>query len=588
MSRNKVETYEVNYELDKKKLEKCGKTEKFNLVFLLIISVIFLFSGCATGQLYFKKAEDLNRENKIIESIEYYMKAVRKNPDEARYRLKLMEILIEGSNYYYRLALEHKEKKNYQLAVIELNKALEYNPSNNMAKLEKRELLKKLSGDSRKVEKTWIEKIKDRTALSRKQLFPSDKELVTLNFSKDVPQREIFKTIAKMQNINILFDSNFKNSKMKIKMTDVSLYKAFERICSLKNLFYKVLDKKTILIIPDTKAKRKVYMDQIIKSFYLSNIESDECMKLITKITRVKNIVSNKHQNTLTVRDIPHRVALVEKLIHFFDKKKAEVLIKIDIMEVNKDRLKEYGIELSQYQIGQSIATGTDSSVISGNRLSYLDSSDLSFTIPTILYKMLENDTNSKVIASPQVRGEDKEKISIRIGDKVPVIRTSFVPTSQGSQNNQPITSFDLQEVGIDISIIPHVHHNGDISLELDFKLTFITSPGTTTLPPTIGNRSVKTKLRLRDGETGIMAGLLRDSERNSVKGFPGIVKIPILRDIFSSNRKQISQTDIIIRVTPYIVRMPDIDEEELYPIESGTESNIRLVNRNQNEEMEK
>jgi general secretion pathway protein D len=556
------------------------KIKRLTIIFFITI----LLASCSTGKLYFKKAEDLNRDDKIIESIEYYMKAVRKNPEEARYRLKLMEVLIEGANYYYRLAMEYKDKKNYQLAIIELNKALEYNPSNNMAKLEKRELLKKLSGDSKKIEKTWIEKIKERTALSRKQLFPSDKELVTLNFNKDVPLREIFKTIAKMQNINILFDSNFKNSKMKIKMTDVSLYKAFERICSLKNLFYKVLDKKTILIIPDTKTKRKLYMEQIIKSFYLSNIKSDECMKLITKITRIKNIVSNKHLNTLTVRDIPHRVALVEKLIHFFDKKKSEVLIKIDIMEVNKDRLKEYGIELSQYQFGQSVNSGTDTSSISGNRLSYLDSSDLSYTIPTILYKMLENDTNSKVIARPQVRGEDGEKIIIKLGDKVPVPRTSFVPYSQGGQNSQPITSFDLQEVGIDISIIPHVHHNADISLELDFKLTFITSPGTTTLPPTIGNRSVKTKLRLKDGETGIMAGLLRDSERNSVKGFPGIASIPILRDIFSSNRKQIAQTDIIIRVTPYIMRMPDIDEKELYPIESGTETNIRLVNKKENE----
>lgn len=143
--------------------------------------------------------------------------------------------------------------------------------------------------------------------------------------------------------------------------------------------------------------------------------------------------------------------------------------------------------------------------------------------------------------------------------------------------DQQPITSYDLQDVGIEIAITPHVHHNGEISLELDFKLTFITSPGTTTIPPTIGNRSVKTRIRLKDGETGIMAGLLRDAERRSKKGFPGLNRLPVLGALFSSNRAQVEQTDIILRVTPYIIRMPDISEEDLSPIESGTEDNVRL-----------
>jgi general secretion pathway protein D len=189
----------------------------------------------------------------------------------------------------------------------------------------------------------------------------------------------------------------------------------------------------------------------------------------------------------------------------------------------------------------------------------------------------LESDSDSKVIARPQVRGEDGEKIVIKLGDKVPFPRTSFVPFATGGVEQQPITSYDLQDVGIEITITPYVHHNAEVGLELDFKLTFITSPGTTTLPPTIGNRSVKTRIRLRDGETGIMAGLLRDAERRSKKGFPGLIRLPVLGEIFSSNRRQVTQTDIILRVTPYIIRMPDIREEDLSPIESGTEDNVRL-----------
>ncbi len=443
--------------------------------------------------------------------------------------------------------------------------------------MEKKILLKLVSGEERINEKTWIEKIKDKTALSRSLLAKADEEKISLKFSKKVSLEDVFKTLSNVANIDIIFDPAFKSSKMAITLNDVTLTRALERICLLKNLFYKLLDRKTIIIIPDTAAKRKTYDEQIIKNYYLSNMKAGDCVKLITRICKVTNVTADDYHNTITIRETPEKVALLEKLIRFYDKRKAEVLVKVDIMEANKDRLSEYGVEFSQYQIGQSITAGSDNSGIKGSRFYYLDSSDFIYTVPTVVYKLLESDSNSKVIARPQVRGEDGRKITINLGDKVPFPRTSFVPFSTGGLEQQPITSYDLQDVGIEITITPHVHHNGEISLELDFKLTFITSPGTSTLPPTIGNRSVKTRIRLKDGETGIMAGLLRDSERRSKKGFPGLNRVPILGDIFSSNRKQVAQTDIILRVTPYIIRMPDIQEEDLSPIESGTENNIRL-----------
>lgn len=543
-----------------------------------VLAALAIFStGCATGKMKFKKAEELRKEEKYKEAVDYYMKAVRLKPDEARYRLKLMESMIEASNYFYRLALEHKNQKNFQLALLELNKALEYNPSNNLANLEKRELLKLASGQPTESEKTWIEELKEKTALSHSPLGKTDEEKINLKFSKEVPIENVFAALAKMADMNIIFDPGFKTGKLAITMDDVTLTQSLDRICLLKSLFYKLLDPKTIIIIPDTDAKRKAYDEQIIKNYYLSNIKADDCVKLITRIGKIKNITADPFQNTVTVRDTPDKVALVERLIRLYDKRKAEVLVKVDIMEVNKDRLAQYGTEFSQYQISQSLTTGSDKTGISGNRFYYLDASDFKFTIPMVIYTLLESDSDSRVIARPQVRGEDGEKIQIKLGDKVPFPRTSFVPFASGGLEQQPITSYDLQEVGIEITITPQVHHNGEIGLDLDFKLTFITSPGTSTMPPTIGNRSVKTRIRLKDGETGIMAGLLRDSERRSKKGFPGLNRLPILGTLLSSNLKQVNQTDIILRVTPYIIRMPDIQEEDLAPIESGVEDDVKL-----------
>jgi general secretion pathway protein D len=553
------------------------KKGSINLIVVLYLSLFFFAAACSTGRVSFRRAEDLKRSERYMEAIPKYMEAVRKNPEEARYRLKLMEAMVEASNHFFRAAMENKDQKNFQRALLELNRALEYNPSNHLAQMEKRKVLKLIQTDGNGDKQTWIEKVKEKTALKRRLLISPDNDNISLKFTKKVELAHVFKTLAKSAGINIIFDSSFKNSKFSIILEDISFVQALDRICMLKGLFYKVLDQKTLIIIPDTAAKRKVYDEQIIKNYYLSNMAADDCVKLISRITRINSMTADQNLNSITVRDVPEKVALVERMIQFYDKRKAEVLVKVDIMEVNKDRLQEYGAEFSQYQLGQSLTRTGDSGGVKGNRFHYLDSSDFLFSIPTVIYKFLESDSDSRVLARPQVRGEDGAKLDVNLGDKVPVPRTSFVPYNTGGPDQQPITSYDLQDVGIEIAIVPHVHHNGEISLELDFKLTFITSPGTNTVPPTIGNRSVKTKIRLKDGETGIMAGLLRDSERTSQKGIPGLKSVPIIGRLLSGNRRQVDQTDIILRVTPYIVRMPDIQEADLLPIESGTENNIRL-----------
>jgi general secretion pathway protein D len=538
---------------------------------------ILIMCGCATGGMSFRKAEQLRSEEKYPEAIENYIKAATRSPDEARFRLKLIEATIEASNYYYRQALQHIKEKKEQLALLELDKALEYNPANSLAKAEKKQLLKILALDEKQNEKTKIEELKDKTSIEKTTPVSGKEDKLSMKFDKEVDLDKIFKALGKINEINILFDPNFKNSKLAIALEEITFFQALDRICLMKELYYKVLDEKTILIIPDTEAKHKVYDEQIIKNFYLSNLNAEECVKLITRVCKVKNISADQIHNSITVRETADKVALVEKLINFYDKRKAEVMMQVEILEVNKDKLREYGLELSQYQISQGITTVGDAKTIKGNRFYYLDASDFNFTIPSILYKLLESDSDSKMMARPHVRGLDGGKVEIKLGDKVPVPRTTFMPFATGGVEQQPITSFDLQDVGIEITITPTIHHDAEITLELDFKLTFITSPGSTTIPPTIGNRSVKTTLRLKDGETGVMAGLLRDSERNSLKGFPFIAKIPILRDIFSSNMKQISQTDIILSITPHILRMPDITEEDLLPINSGTEDNVHL-----------
>jgi general secretion pathway protein D len=201
----------------------------------------------------------------------------------------------------------------------------------------------------------------------------------------------------------------------------------------------------------------------------------------------------------------------------------------------------------------------------------HTDTSDYLLTLPYVNYKLLKFDSQSRIKAKPQLRVVDQEEVKVRLGDKVPIPTTSFVPYNTGGPAQQPITSYQLQDIGININITPRLHHDGLITLEMKFELTFITSPGDGRVPPTIGNRSVETIIKLRDNETSILAGLLRDTERKSIRGFPFVSGVPLLKDIFSGNKNELDQTDIILTLTPRIIRFPDIDEEDLEFIWAGT-----------------
>jgi general secretion pathway protein D len=404
----------------------------------------------------------------------------------------------------------------------------------------------------------------------------------------EVDLKFLFKLLQKSSAIKFLYDESFQSKKVSIDLENVFFKDALEKILLQTKLFYKVIDSKTIIIVPDTPAKRREYDELAMQTFFMSNADPEQMQKIITAVTGCKSMAINPVLNTITVRDQPQKVAMVEKLLQIMDKPKAEVLIDVEIIEVNKSRMKEYGIELSQYNVLEAFSPSPLSSAASttttvapsfrGNNFRYVNSSDFVFQVPSISYKLLQNDSKSKIKAKPQLRVIDQETVKIRLGDKVPIATTTFVPNyGTGSLNQQPITSYQMQDIGINIELTPRVHHDGWISMKLEFELTFITSQGTSVLPPTIGNRSVKTIIRLQDNETSLLAGLLRDTERNTLRGFPGLSDLPILKHIFSSNKKEIDQTDIILTITPRIIKFPEIEESDLLTYWVGTEENIGL-----------
>jgi len=310
-------------------------------------------------------------------------------------------------------------------------------------------------------------------------------------------------------------------------------------------------------------------------------------------------------------------VQIFEKLIQQNDKPRAEIVVDVEIMEVNRQRVKQYGLNLSEYALGgifspevspagtASVTSGTTpaagggttttastsgrstppSGVVSPppfnlNTISRgITTADFYSAVPTAVVKFLESDTNTKLVAKPQLRGAEGTKLTLKVGDQIPIISTSYLPIAGGGAGVNPLSSYQYKDVGVNIDMTPRVTLEGDILLDVTIinnsRGSDVNIGGVNI--PSFGNREVTTRLRLRDGESNLLAGLLREDERRSLNGFPGAIHVPVLKQLFSNNDEQIAQTDIVMLLTPRIVRAPDITEADLRPIFIGSQQNLGL-----------
>lgn len=563
------------------------KREKRTRVLLLCL-VLAACSACA-GKTAFRRAETAFNRNEPDLAVQYYMRAVGHDPENVRYRFGLNRALIVASNSHLKRGDEYVASGEWRLALLEYQKSLDFNPESSETRKKKIWVVKRIEEENKKEKaKSEIEQLKERAeenVLPKTDLLLSDSTPFNIKLG-DVEMKTLFRFLQRQSGVKFLFDESFQSKRITVDMENVRFKEAVEKILLQTKCFYKIIDEKTVIIVPNTPAKRREYDEQVMRTFFLSNADAEAVQKNITAITGIKTVSINTARNSLTLRDTKERVDLAAKLLQSLDKPRAEVLVDVEITEVNRSRLKKYGIELSQYEVQETFAPGVtpksgESVLVRGNRFRSINSSDFLFSVPSLAYKLLQEDGTSKIKAKPQLRIMDQEKAKISLGDKVPIPTTTFVPnygqSTSTSLNQNPITSYQLQEVGISIEISPRIHHDGWITLQLDFQFTFITDPGSATVPPSLGNRSVSTLIRLRDNETGLLAGLLRDQERNTMRGFPGLSQLPILKHLFSSNEEDVDQTDIILTLTPRIIRFPEIDENDLATYWVGTEENLGL-----------
>lgn len=582
--------------------------------------IALLLASCASYNAY-QKAKTAEKAKDWDVAVVQYEKAVEIDPDNREYKLGLDRSRREASRAHFEKAKSMvaamkdatgaDQYRLAQLAATELQLTVKLDPTNQFAAVELAKVFQTISDFQRAAaERVSVEDVKKRaqsqiTKAQPPQLNPASNEPISLTFSRDTPVKDIYRALGNAFGINVLFDQAVKDDRITIELRDVTAQAALERVMQAANHFYKVLDEKTIIVIPDNPQARRDYEDLVIRTFYLSNGDAEQVTNVVRTMIEARNVFPLKALNAITIRDTADKVRIAEKIIEANDKAKAEVVVQVELVQLDLNRIREIGLAISGFKSGDTISSsatavpnivGPDGKLIpfTGGTLNDIANAvgslnalraNTTFTIPTATYSLLKTFGNSELLANPELRISEGEKATLHIGQRIPVPVTTisgYNPgTTTGGNAGQnltvPYTSFQYQDVGIKVAMEPRVHHNREVTLKLTVE---VSNQGASVKfagqeQPTFATRTIESTIRLKDGETNFLAGLIQSNKIKSATKTPLLGDLPFIGRLFTNERNDESRTDLVLTMTPHIIRIPDITEEDLAPMWVGTGNNL-------------
>ncbi|MFI5007269.1 MAG: secretin N-terminal domain-containing protein, partial [Solirubrobacterales bacterium] len=535
--------------------------------------------ACATSSA-FRAGEQAERRQDYDRAVVEYSKAVHEHPDDLTYRRGLERARLRASNEHTNTARRLTARGLYKEALDEYRLALDLTPGSPVLESEMKDLEERRQAGR----PPSLDEMKERTrerSLPGLSLGSAAREPLGLAL-RGVSLREAYQALGKAAGVNFVFDPQFQDQPISIDLRDVPFDQALNALGTTGRTFYRVVDAQIISVIPDTPTKRREFEQQVIKTLFLSNADLKETIDLLRVVLGARRVAAIPGSNALTINDTPDKVAAAERIVDIVDKRRAEVVVEVEILEVNRSKLKEYGIQITSGLEAQGIEGVAGAIFPDPTKKTYLGDNPYSkdnlvvSALPGVIYRLLQQDSSTRLLANPQIRSSEGQTAQARFGDQVPVPVTTFAPIAQGGVSQQPITSFDYKNVGVNIDITPRVHHDGDVSLQLKLDISAVGAPGYQGLP-TFNSRTLTSVIRLKDGETNILAGLIRDDERTSLTGLPGLASVPFLGRLFAKNRTENVQTDIVMTLTPHVVRRSELKEEDLRSFLVGGESSPLL-----------
>ncbi|HYX66328.1 MAG TPA: secretin N-terminal domain-containing protein, partial [Burkholderiales bacterium] len=388
---------------------------------------------------------------------------------------------------------------------------------------------------------------------------------ITMEF-RDAPLRQVFELISKQTGLNFIFDRDVPpDAKATVFVRDSSIDEVIRFVLVTNQLDRKVLNDNTVLIYPNTPAKSRDYKDLVMRSYYLTNADVKQTANMVRQLLKTRDLFIDEKLNLLVIRDTPEAIAVADKLIANQDKSEPEVMMEVEVLEVGENQLTQLGIEWpGRIAAGLQGAGGTPGQ-LTGHELTHMNSGLVQVTVsdPLIALNLRQQVGRTNVLANPRIRAKNREKAHIHIGDKVPVITTTAGATGFVSE------SVNYLDVGLKLDVEPNVYLDNEVGIKVGLEVSNVsgqvkTSSGTVAYQ--VGTRNTSTTLRLRDGETSVLAGLISNEDRRNSSQVPGIANLPVLGRLFQNKDDTANKTEVVLLITPHVIRniqRPDVRMEQ-------------------------
>ena len=566
---------------------------------LVLVTMAVLTVACASA---IRQAERQAAIGDWDTAVEYYQQALQDDPDRPEYRIALERGMINASRAHISAARAFEAQQELAAALREYRAAAEFDPSNGevvarAASLER--TIREQIDAARPPAPIEAMRAQARRETAPPLLDPASRDPLVFEF-RETSLEDLLNFIGDATGINVTFDEQFNDQEVSFRVDGMTLEETLDHILTTNQFFYKVLNPRTIIVVPETPQKRAQYDEQVIQTFYVSHADVQELSQLLSQIVRVPqmavqpSVIPNTVSNTITVRATAAVTAIIEQVIASNDKPAAEVIIDVEILEVNRERAQRYGLNLTDYAIGgifsPEVAPPNEAITPSGvsspppfnvNTISQgVSTADFYLGVPAAIVRFLETDSSTTLVAKPQLRGQEGQTMTLNLGEDIPVPTTSFTALAAGGATVNPLTSFGYRPVGVIVEMTPRVTYENEIILDLLVENSTLGAnievAGTSL--PTFGSRKVVTRLRLREGEQHLLAGLIREEDRTTLRGLAGTLRVPLLRTLFGDSDESVRQTDIVMLLTPRIVRTHELTQRDVSPIHIGTQTNFGLT----------
>jgi len=418
-----------------------------------------------------------------------------------------------------------------------------------------------------------IETVQARTNQPYPQLRSKLDRPVTLEF-RDANLKTIFEVLSQVAGLNFIFDKDLRpDMKATIFVREVRIEDAVALLLEQNQLRQKIVNDNTLLIYPDSPQKTKDYQELVMRTFYLTSIDANTAMNMVKTMLKTRDVFVDERLNTMTLRDTPDAIRMAEKLLQSQDQSNPEVVLEVEVMEVARSRILELGMQWPN-TFGVLNEDGTGVTVL--NQLRGINSGRITVS-PSPQAKINAQDNDINTLASPVIRVSNREQARIHIGQRVPIISATSVPSTQGPVITESVTYLD---VGLKLEVQPVVHLNNEVAIKIGLEVSNATPLEPTrqgTIPVQVDTRNAQTTLRLHDGETQILAGLMRNDHGASGNKIPGLGDIPGLGRLFGSNKDNMSNSELVLSITPRIVRNLPYQSPSDMEFATGTETSMQI-----------